>query len=222
MQRGSKLAAAGVTTLLLLGVLGCERPPPDSESDGASEAQSPSALEMPDPAFQTALWPGEGRPVLVASDTLLVLRSSPSDSSGASERVVPTRGEEMPFGETIYRTTRPGALVVLRDHMLAGRSFGPVHAITRDAYYSADVPRREWPLAPGDTLTLLQHRAEGTCFLRVDDSVVEADPCPTGSPDAVRLLSEPVTEWWTRVDTPEGPSGWVRVGEGVRETDRRF
>ncbi len=222
MQGRANLAAAGVTALLLLGALGCGGPPPESEADGTSEAEPASALEIPDPAFETALWPGEGRPVLVASDTLLVLRSSPSDTSRASERVTSTRGEEVPFGETTYRTTRPGALLVLGDHVLTGRSFGAVNAITRDTYYSGDIPRREWTLAAGDTLALLQHRAEGSCFVRVDHAVVEADPCPTGSPDAVRPLSEPVTEWWVHVDTPDGRSGWARVGDGVREADRVF
>lgn len=220
-SRSPKLAVLGVTASLLFAAFGCGSPPPqDSDEDEAE----PERLDPrgPGPSFQTALWPGEGRPLLVASDTLLLLRSSPSDTSRASDRLTPTRGAEVPFGETVYRTVRPGALLVLREHTLTGRSFGPVTAIARDTYYSGEIPRDEWTLAPGDTLALLQHRAEGSCFVRIDDSVVEADPCPTVFPDAVRLLSEPVTEWWVRVDTPEGPSGWARVGDGVRETDRVF
>ena len=217
-----RLAAAGVAASLLLGSFGCEGPRAASEADSASEAEPRGDLPSPAPAFQTALWPGEGRPVLAASDTVLRLRSSPSDTGRVSERVDAMRGEEIAFSETVYRTARPGAFVVLREHVLAGRSFGRVRALARDTYYSTEAPRREWTLARGDTLALLQHRAEGTCFVQVRDSVVEADPCPTGSPDAARLLSEPVTEWWVRVDRPDGRAGWIRVGDGVSETDRRF
>lgn len=217
-----RLSAAGVMVWLLLGALACGDPPPDSEADDQREIQPRGDLPSPEPALQTALWPGEGRPVLVASDTVLLLRSSPSDTSRASDRVDATRGEEIPFGETVYRTARTGALVVLADHLLTGRNFGPVSTITRDAYYSATVARGEWPFAPGDTLVLLQHRAEGTCFVRVGESVVEADPCPTVSTDDVRVAREPVTEWWVHVDAPDGRAGWVRVGDGLREAGRRF
>ncbi len=207
---------------LLLGTLGCGDPPPDSGAEEPSEAEPRGDLQSPEPAFQTALWPGEGRPVLAASDTVILLRWFPSDTSRASERVASTRGEEIPFGETVYRTARPGALVVLADHLLTGRNFGPVRTLTREAYYSADVTRGEWTLAPGDTLALLQHRAEGTCFVRVEGSVVEADPCPTVSTDDVRQAREPVTEWWVHVDASDGRAGWVRVGDGLREAGRRF
>ena len=64
---------------------------------------------------------------------------------------------------------------------------------------------------PADTIIeYLQYRAEGTCFIRVGKTVIDADPCPAVDKSKARVEVEPRTEWWIRVVLPGGaPKGWV-------------
>jgi len=69
----------------------------------------------------------------------------------------------------------------------------------------------------------LQDRAEGTCFIRVDDQVVDADPCLADDDRTFRLATKPRTEWWIRVVVDRVPVGWVMVdGKAVKQSGRTF
>ena len=69
----------------------------------------------------------------------------------------------------------------------------------------------------------LQYRAEGTCFVRIGDRVVDADPCPAQNHQAFRMLNKPKTEWWIRVVVGRVPVGWVIVdGKAIKQSGRTF
>jgi hypothetical protein len=206
-RRGARTAGGlrRLSPLLALALAAC--PPPAARA----------------PAFEVGIWPGEGRPQFESVGAELALRETPDRDAAVVRRLSPPAGAAIAFDETRYRTTSPGLLEVVRPITVRGRNLGPVRSLSRDRYYTGDFPRDERELAPGDTVEFLQHRAEGTCFVRLDGDVVEADVCPTHHEDAVRAVAEAEIEWWIRVVEDEEPAGWLLVEDAaVRQVGRTF
>jgi hypothetical protein len=62
---------------------------------------------------------------------------------------------------------------------------------------------------------------QGTCFVRIDESVIDAEAFPTIDTATFRLELEPKTEWWIHA-TVGDVEGWILVDKStVREVDRR-
>jgi hypothetical protein len=180
-------------------------------------AQAPSGV------FQIELWPGEGRPQFQVMANELAIHETPSSSAKIVRRLGVARGQDIAFDETRYRTTESGRLQVLAPTRITGRLLGAIRSLTRDAYYMGQFPRQGFACKPGDVIEYLQDRAEGTCFVRVDDQVVDADPCPTRDDLTFRLATRPETEWWIRVVVDRLPVGWVMVdGKAVKQSGRTF
>jgi hypothetical protein len=180
-------------------------------------AQAPSGV------FQIELWPGEGRPQFQVMANELAIHETPSSSARIVRRLSAARGQDIAFDETRYRTTESGHLQVLAPTRITGRVLGAVRSLTRDAYYMGQFPRQGVACKQGDVIEYLQDRAEGTCFVRVDDQVVDADPCPAHDDLTFRLASKPKTEWWIRVVVDRAPVGWVMVdGKAVKQSGRTF
>jgi hypothetical protein len=173
--------------------------------------------------FETELWPGEGRPQFQAVGSELAIRETPSSSARIISRLSVTPGQAIGFDETRFRTTEPGHLQVLAASSVTGRVLGSIRSVTRAAYYSGQFPQRAVACKEGDVIEYLQYRAEGTCFVRVGDQVVDADPCPAQDDRLFRLTTEPKTEWWIRVALDRIPIGWVMVDEkAIKQTGRTF
>src|SRR3954451_7339561 len=134
--------------------------------------------QAPRGGFQIELWPGEGRPQFQVMGNELAIHEIPSSSARIVRRLSVARGQDIAFDETRYRTTESGRLQVLASTRITGRVLGAVRSLTRDAYYMGQFPRQGVACKEGDVIEYLQDRAEGTCFVRVDDQVVDADPCP--------------------------------------------
>jgi hypothetical protein len=180
-------------------------------------AQAPSGV------FEIELWPDEGRPRFQVDTNDLAVRVSPSSSARIVHRLRGSRGHNIAFDQTRYRTTESGRLQVLATSTVSGRVLGPIHSLTRDAYYKGQFPEHVVACQKGDVIEFLQHRAEGTCFVRVADQVIDADPCPVGDNRAFRLMTEPKIEWWIRVILDRVPVGWVIVDEKtVKQNGRSF
>jgi hypothetical protein len=180
-------------------------------------AQAPSGV------FEIELWPGEGRPHFQVMSNELAIHETPSSSARIVRRLSVGRGQDLAFDETRYRTTESGHLQVLAPTRITGRVLGAVRSLTRDAYYSGQFPRQGVACQQGDVIEYLQERAEGTCFVRVNDQVVDADPCPAQDDRTFRLTSKPKTEWWIRVVVDRVPVGWVMVdGKTVKPSGRTF
>ncbi len=134
-----------------------------------------------------------------------------------------TRGQQVAFDDTRYRTIEPGRLEALAPVNIAGRVLGTTRLLSRDAYYKGRFPERTVAVKRGDVIEYLQDRAEGTCFVRVADQVIDADPCPAQDGRTFRALNQPKTEWWIRLVVAGRPAGWVMVGEAtVKESGRSF
>jgi hypothetical protein len=180
-------------------------------------AQAPSGV------FEIELWPGEGRPHSQVIANELAIHETPSASAKIVRRLSVARGQDIAFDETRYRTTESGRLQVLASTRITGRVLGAIRSLTRDAYYMGQFPRQEVACQQGDVIEYLQERAEGTCFVRVNDQVVDADPCPAQDDRTFRLASKPKTEWWIRVVVDRVPVGWIMVdGKAVKQSGRTF
>jgi hypothetical protein len=180
-------------------------------------AQAPSGV------CEIELWPGEGRPQFQVMANELAIHDTPSSSARIVRRLSVARGQDIAFDETRYRTTESGHLQVLAPTRISGRVLGAIPSLSRDAYYMGQFPRQEIACKQGDVIEYLQYRTEGTCFVRVADQVVDADPCPAQDDRAFRLATEPKTEWWIRVVVDRVPVGWVMVdAKAVKQSGRTF
>lgn len=205
-------------TILLAVALALTSPPPEDHLNHPPHQATP----QPDAVFSTELWPGEGTPVLVATEASLGLKAGPSSSEQDLPRASTKPGDRLRFVETRYVTTRHGLLRARAASALEGRRFAGSRAVSRDDYYATDVPTARLTVGPSQTLDYLQDRAEGTCFVRIEGVLLEASDCPANDPDRFELLREPVVEWWVRLDSP-GAEGWLKVDDdSVRELEREF
>jgi hypothetical protein len=166
-------------------------------------------LVQEDVPFEIGLSPGEGRPVIQSVTTELELREQPSASAKAVRRLAVTPGQRLHFDETRYRTIAPGRLEAVIDTTVTGRRVGAIRALSRADYYSRKFPHGSVKLNAGAVVDYLQYRAEGTCFVRIDGVVIDAETCPRHNRDAFRLVAEPVIEWWVRLVSDDTPIGWL-------------
>lgn len=172
--------------------------------------------------FEVDLWPGEGRPVIASVGTRLELRESPTVSAKVVSTITVKRAERLQYDETRFRTVTPGRLEALAKSEVTGRRIGAVESLSRDDYYSDRFPDVTLAVDRGQRVDYLQPRAEGTCFVRIGDSVIDADRCPAIRDD-FRLESEPLLEWWVRVVRTDGTAGWLLLNDATAaEVDREF
>ncbi len=177
--------------------------------------------QVAEPVFDSELPPGEGLPVFAVAGDSLILRSAPSGTAAVRHSVHVTAGLRFESVASRYRTVRSGLYVSTEAALLAGRGFDTTRFLTRVAYYSHR-PEYNVPIAAGDTIEFLQHRAEGACFVRLNGAVSEAARCPDFRGPGYRKLRDPLVEWWVEIVAPRGERGWVRVGsDGVKVVDRR-
>lgn len=188
---------------------------------GTRKTDVPPAPEVV-PVFEVALWPGEGIPVIEAARELLPVRALPRAGAAARDTIVARRGERLTYDSTRYQTISPGLVLVTAPATVHGRDLGAVQFLSQERYYSTTLRDTNFLVAPPDTLVFLQHRAEGTCFIRVHGVVVDAQECPALDRSAFRVLRDPVTQWWIRV-RHSAASGWVQVSDSsARVVDRTF
>jgi hypothetical protein len=173
-------------------------------------------------AFEIDLWPEEGRPVFEAVASRLVIRAEPL-SSGRVVRTLDVHPTDLlAFDSTRFRTVTPGAFVALQAADIGGRDLGDINALSRADYYSGKFASTRIRVQQGDSVSYLQYRAEGTCFVRMRGTVVDAAPCPTQQPSAFRVSREPRTEWWIRVVVDAKPLGWLLVTDTTARVVRRL
>jgi len=186
-----------------------------SESLAAARAEAPAIL------FTVDLWPGEGVPVIETRRQRLLLRAMPDPDAPVIDTLRGAIGRRLSFDSTRFQTVRAGTLRVLDSIRLTGREIGTDNHVTRDQYYLQPLREVAIPVVAPSTVEYLQDRAEGTCFIRVDGKVIDANPCPAFTTDHVRVEREPITRWWIRVRGQGGASGWILVSDSTAQSTRR-
>ena len=170
--------------------------------------------------FAVDLWPGEGIPVIEMQRTLLPLREQPDPGATIVDTLRGGLGQRVAFDSTRYQTITAGAIDILRPFHLTGRELGAVRRLTLDQYYQT-TPEVSMPLASPATIEFLQYRAEGTCFVRVEQQVIDAQPCPGLGRETVKVAREPVTRWWVLTRGSAGVQGWLIVSDSTARAVRR-
>lgn len=203
----------------LVVALGCAAPEPDAlVMDSTPVITSPES-----PIFQSGLWPGEGIPVFEATGAPIILRDRPDPAAPARDTIVPTLGTRLGFDSTAVVTWVGSPLVALRDVVISGRNLGPERTISSTRYYEGTAPTVQQTVDSGATITLLQYRAEGGCFVLVGSNVIEAEGCPTMmDPPAFKVEREPAVYWWAWIVSGER-AGWAEVDDkAIKVVDREF
>ena len=165
-------------------------------------------------AFESELWPGEGRPRYMAKATELRLHKEPSTAAAVVTTLRVKTGTEVLYDQTRYRTTTPGRVVVESPTMIVGRSLGTITYLSAGRYYRSGDQQLEIKLEAGEAFEYLQYRAEGSCLIRRRGEVFDIEFCPWSSAASgpLRLSTPPVTELWIRAtDGQRRPSGWLLI-----------
>ena len=173
----------------------------------------------PPAVFAIDLWPGEGIPVMQAMRTSLPLRVAPDLASPVVDVLSARVGERVHFDSTRFQTVVAGNIVVTDTITITGRNMGPVRHLSRGQYYGSGGDT-SIVLAPGASIEFLQHRAEGTCFVRIGGNVFDARRCPVHT-ERVRVEQEPVTRWWIGLRGQDGHFGWALVSDTTIKSVRR-
>jgi hypothetical protein len=189
-----------------------ERPAPDSAAQGSDAGTTLT--------FEVELWPGEGIPVVTAVRDHLPLLRSPSPEAANAESLSVPIGTRIAYDSTRVQTIAPAMVRVTDSSVVRGRFFGAVHLLTRDRYYSDALRDTVIALAPSEHFEYLQPRAEGSCFVRIRGSVVEANPCPTHDSASFMVSGEPELRWWIFV-SGGAASGWLLVSDSTAKVVRR-
>jgi hypothetical protein len=205
---------ASLVAVFFLACAGKESPPLDST------ASSPVATSHP--VFEIGLWPGEGIPVVEALRDNLPLRASPVVEAPVISELSTGIGSKITYDSTRFQTITPATIRVTRDAVVKGRSLGSLRYLSRDQYYSNAFRDTAVVLAPAAVLEFLQHRAEGTCFVRVGTIVIDARECPVLDTVRFTTIGQPQVRWWLFARGATG-SGWLLLTDTTARTiDRRF
>ena len=218
-----------VTLLLALALgLACDRDdasqvPQDTLADTVPvAAELPPAPDTSRPIFEIDMWPGEGIPTLESATEVLTLHRRPSPASPVTHELNVGLDHRLTYDSTVHQTMVPGRLRVLAPFNIRGRVLGKVSRLTQRSYYATQHQRTMVPVDSTSRLEFLQHRAEGTCFVRLNGRVIDAEDCPAMNPIEFALEQKPVTRLWVRV--VEGRrAGWLLVTDStVRIAARQY
>jgi len=171
--------------------------------------------------FTIDLWPGEGIPVIEARRAVLLLRAAPDPDSPVVDSVKGRIGQRIAFDSTSFQTIRSGSIRVVTPLVIAGRDMGESSHLTRDRYYQGSDKETSIPVAASGTIEFLQYRAEGTCFVRIDRHVIDAQPCPGFGKESVEVIAQPITRWWILARGQGGSPGWLLVSDSTAQSVRR-
>ena len=170
--------------------------------------------------FTVDLWPGEGIPVIEARRSMLLVRAEPDPDSPVVDTVRVPVGRRLVFDATRLQTITPGTMRSLAPMQVTGRDMGSTTHVSHEQYYYP-TPDVSVPLAAATTIDYLQYRAEGTCFVRIEQRVIDAHPCPGFGPESVVVERQPLTRWWIRVQGVSGAAGWILVSDSTAQSVRR-
>jgi hypothetical protein len=166
--------------------------------------------------FESGIWSGEGRPVIVAKADLAV-RSGPSLQSPVLQGKVIKKGDGIEFIETRVRTTEPGTLKAVRTETLKVTSYGESEYLSHDDYYAKGVSK-PIKVKAGEPCEYLLYRAEGYHLIRIGREVMEVMDLDKH----FEVVTPSTIEWWVGVGLGAGKKGWVLITDDIAGITRSF
>ncbi len=175
-------------------------------------------------AFDSELWPGEGKPTFFSKTDTLILYKEPTIKSHIMNTLKTDEGEKIDFDMTRYRNIKPGIVKTKKSVTLTGKKLGPISYLSRSEYYSGKIPRKDYTFQKGDPFEYFQYRAEGSCIIRRKNEVYLIEYCPWLDVEDTQFTveKEPVNEWWIRVTKGHKPLGWLLIDKSTVEEKRSF
>lgn len=169
-------------------------------------------------AFDSELWPGEGRPQFQAKDSLVIF-VFPNSDSPAIPGVRFEKGSEIKFVKTLYRTLEPGRVEIADPICIQAGILGEIELLTRKHYYG-DREMVLLGIEPYDHVEYLQYRAEGWHIIRVNGIVYDVED----RDGWLGNRTDPELEWWVKIPIDSvGTAGWILIDEQrVELLPRRF
>jgi hypothetical protein len=168
--------------------------------------------------FETDIWPGEGVPSFVTKKSEIEFHLTPDKSSRIVKQI--KVGLDRPIAASSHRikTTKSFKINFKTHKAVDATCYGKTEFLTSADYYDKAVSKRI-SLTPQTTAEYLQYRAEGTHFVRVNGEV-----CVLSEADFGKKIAEATIEWWIKVvyNARKKESGWLLVGESVKESKRSF
>lgn len=161
-------------------------------------------------AFESDMSPGEGIPSFRAKADL-PLHQEPSAQSPVVAGVTVKKGTVVTGKEARFKTIKPGVVSVQAPVTVSGVSYGKVDRLTKEAYYAENLPEKNYPLKPGDSIEYLQDRAEGNRLVRLNGEILQI-----GFGEELKVTSSPVNEWWVKVSDQKG-TGWLLIDKASVE-----
>jgi hypothetical protein len=166
--------------------------------------------------FECGIWPGEGRPVIVAKSNLAV-RSGPSLQSPSLQGKIIKKGAALDFVETRIRTTEPGMLKAVRTATLEVRSYGPVEYLSFEDYYAKGVAKK-LKIKAGESCEHLLYRAEGNHLIRIGREVMEVMDLDKH----FEVVTPSTIEWWVGIGLGGSKTGWILITDDNAGITRSF
>ena len=179
---------------------------------------------MPLYAFDSELWPGEGKPSFFTKTNILIIHKEPTTKSPIKNELKTGKGERIHYDMTRYRNIKPGIVKTNESVILTGKNLGSISYLPRSEYYYTKTPYKDYAFKKGDDFEYLQYRAEGSCVVRWKSEVYVIEYCPWLDIEnkAFTVEADPVNEWWIRVIKNNAPLGWLLIEEHVVEVKRSF
>jgi hypothetical protein len=189
---------------------------------GADSPTRNEAVQQTPPVFEIDLSPGEGRPVIYSVGKPIILRARPRRDSPVTTTLSVRAKTRLTLDSTRFQTIEAGLIRAIAPSEIRGRNFGPIKRLARDRYYSSEFRDTVIAVSAGDTVVYLQDRAEGTCFLRASELVIDAEMCPHHFRNNFEMARAPSVLWWVYI-THGGKSGWLLLEESSPvAVDRTF
>jgi hypothetical protein len=169
-----------------------------------TSTENKSETKVPGVYFTSELWPGEGIPRFKARKDLPTFET-PSAKSKQMDGKWIKAGQLIEYSETRFQTLTPVSIIVKKELTIDARDYGKISYLSRDAYYRSG-SGATLQLKKGDTVKILQYRAEGEYLFEVNEHVYggECSICESVSPK---------TAWWVKTNS----GGWVKIEENSVE-----
>lgn len=170
--------------------------------------------------FASELWPAEGVPKFKVGTEVLTIYDQPSLKSRVINELEVKPGTEIRFKDFRYITVSSGILAAREDGYLEGEDYGEIRYLSKNDYYQnygKKTVSRTIKYRKGESIELVQYRAEGSSFIRKEGHIIVLERLPWVYSNSPLILSKnPITEGWIKVIDVNGDSvGWVIIDSNI-------
>jgi hypothetical protein len=179
-----------------------------------SRATTPSTA--PPEFFSTELWPGDGVPTFYGKKSTAKLHVKPDRRSTVINEIKLSPSREIVAKDHLIIIRKPQRILWPANKKATAVCFSSQHHLSREAYYQKGTPVSL--SGAGDKSTFyLCYRAEGMHLIAVDGRICQISEGALGT-----AKHNSIFEWWIKTDANGSTSGWLLVGEDVKEGKRKF